>query len=207
MGKNGTEAVMAAKAVDIKTGTAVWYYSHSEFVDMSDEQKTTELRVFPVQGTATTPTYEYKPGGLNGLHKAGTWTFLGGMLITGAGLLVPLAGDHPVKVNAPIVIGSIGMVTGIVLAIIGNAKMRSYERKLGTEMPPVTYPSADGVLCVGPGVVPAAPAAQTASYQQPAAAVQSVTTVTRTKDEPARRAIEQLTNHFANAIKQAATSP
>lgn len=199
---------MAAKAVDIKTGTAIWYYSHSEFVDTSEEQQTTELRIFPVQGTATTPTYEYKPGGQNGLQKAGTWTFLGGMVITGAGLLVPLAGDNPVRVNAPIVIGSIGMVTGIVLAIIGNAKMRSYERKLGTELAPVNYPPADGVLCVGPGVAPAAPAAaQAATYQQPAAAVQSVTTVTYTKDEPARRAIEQLTNHFATAIKRAATTP
>jgi len=208
MGNYGTEAVMAAKAVDLKTGTAVWYYSHSEFVDTSEEHKTTELRIFPVQGTATAPTYEYQPGGQNGLQKAGTWTFLGGMLITGAGVLIPLAGDNPVRVNAPIVLGSIGMVTGIVLAIIGNAKMRSYERKLATEMPPVTYPAADSVMCTGPGVTPTAPAATSATtYQQPPAAVQSVTTVTHTKYEPERKAIEQLTNHFANAIKRASTSP
>lgn len=204
---SGTEAVMAAKAVDIKSGTAVWYYSHSEFVDAEDKKTTYERRIFPVQGVSTAPTYDYKPGGLNGLQQAASWVAVGGILTTGLGILIPVASDNPVTVNVPIVLGGVALVSSIVLAIVGNVRMRSYEGRAVQQVVNVTYPPADGILCNGPGVSPVAPPpAVPIAYPQTAAAVQNVTTVTHATYDPARKAIEQLSNHFAVALKRAASS-
>jgi hypothetical protein len=118
------EGVLSAKAVEVSTGTAVWYYQKS-LVDRADESSSRAAGlVFDAQGH-----YPPRPPvseGYNGLQSAGGVLFGLGLAAATIGTVVNSTSSTTKTEETGSTVqlaGLAGVASGVVMLIVGNGKM------------------------------------------------------------------------------------
>ena len=164
------EAVLDAKAVEVKTGRSLWFYKRATPEALALSPSRGLALYYPAAGTIDwTPPPPAKP---NGMHfGGGTLLLLGFAGATGgaAAFAVGKGDDNPefTSKGSPLLMtGILAMTAGAVLLSLGNRRQRNTPAPV---YPAPSYAAPEGVLCVVPPVVPpwhaaaAGPAAGSAS--------------------------------------------
>lgn len=154
------EGVLSAKAVDVSSGTAVWYYQKSiaDLNDKASHRSATILYDAPGHLPSAPPV---KPEDqTNTMQLLGIiFTPLGGG-VAGAGVAFTQL-DSLEDAGMGMIIGGLASAgLGVLFITLGDAQMRRDNEKRRSEVgPPATYPSAGEVICRTPGRPLAPPSA------------------------------------------------
>jgi hypothetical protein len=205
MDRNEVEflATVNLKAVDVKSGRALWLYQNS-VAELSGEETVQSVFFFKADGTRPAPpeakvTALSVIGGVSlglGLFQM----FIGGLLLGAAGE----SAEGPAK--GSLIVGSAMTIGGIVMLVLGQPKKTS-----DADVPEATYPAAGEVLCVANPVTPewlsgADDAAGTATEEASASfSYGAKRDAARDRDvERARRLAQKITLDFVTALKAVA---
>lgn len=206
MGGLGFEGVLSAKAVQVESGRAVWYYQKS-IADLDDSQgrRHAEL-LYDAPGTAVPAPAEHPPGALSGTAVAGG-TLMGiGLPVVGVGIALGESEDSEVRgVGTKVMtIGAVAAAGGILMLVLGNRSMSQANSRASTATGAVTYQPMEAVLCRAPARV-AAPAAAPAQPQPGSASsdeyVERTSRPRNTEADRRNKITERIADDFSQALR------
>lgn len=202
----GYEGVLSAKAVQVGSGRAVWYYQKS-IVDLDDEtRKRRADLLYDAPGTAVPAPGEHAPGAISDLAVWGG-VFMGfGIPTLAAGLGLGQADDPDAKSagNKATTAGALLTAGGILMLVLGNRSMSQANDRARSVQGTVSYQPVEAVLCTTQPRQAEPPAAAVAPVPGGAVSDEYVDRTTRRHDTEAERRnkiTEKIADDFSRSVQ------
>ncbi|MCC6215478.1 MAG: hypothetical protein IT376_11480 [Polyangiaceae bacterium] len=202
----GYEGVLSAKAVQVGSGRAVWYYQKS-IVDLDDaQQKRRADLLYDARGTALPAPAEHAPGQISTLAAwGGAFTGIGaGVLALGLGLGQADDPDATSLGGKLTTAGAVVAAGGIVMLVLGNRSMGQANDRARAAQGTVSYEPVEAVLCRSQPRQAEAPAAAAVPAPGGAVSDEYVDRTTRRHDTEAERRTkitEKIADDFSRSVQ------